>query len=162
MSATNQAGEVARVIAEQLASETNVGRVSMPLTDWATVLAALATQTATSQEGEVPTREQAIRWLTKFSDADEVASTTPRKIAQELAGIAALLAATPTPPTLSEDLLEVAPMPECDSRQLWSDDEPDGYLESDRDWSERNTEVVAWLADNHSDIRAALAQVKAS
>lgn len=40
---------------------------------------------------EVPTLEQATRWLKRFSNQDEVASTTPRKIAFELAGIHSLL-----------------------------------------------------------------------
>ena len=47
-------------------------------------------------------------------------------------------------------------MPETDDRQLWDDAEPDGYLESNRDWARRNDAAVEWLADNHVAIRAAL------
>lgn len=60
-------------------------------------------------------------------------------------------------PALSDGLREaVEAMPETDDRQLWDDAEPDGYLESNRDWARRNDAAVEWLADNHVAIRAAL------
>jgi len=54
----------------------------------------------------------------------------------------------------------VPAMPPCDGRQPYGcmpySAEPIDYLESNRDWADRNNEVVEWLADNHEAIRAAL------
>lgn len=57
-------------------------------------------------------------------------------------------------------------MPETDDREgfgcLPYSTTPLPYDESDRDWADRNNEAVAWLADNHKAIRAALAQPPAA
>jgi hypothetical protein len=51
---------------------------------------------------------------------------------------------------------EIPPMPPTTSRRPYIDTEPEGYLESNRDWAEANDEAVEWLADNHLAIRRAL------
>lgn len=55
---------------------------------------------------------------------------------------------------------DLASMPETDDRQpfgcLGYSDVPLDYMESNRDWADRNNEAVRWLADNHAAIRAAL------
>lgn len=60
----------------------------------------------------------------------------------------------------SETLKPCPTMPDCDDREPFGKlpgcDEPLDYLESNRDWADRNDEVVDWLADNHAAIRAAL------
>lgn len=68
------------------------------------------------------------------------------------------------PKPADSQLVEVVapPMPECSDREPFgclpfSDKPLDGYMEGNRDWADRNNEVVEWLADNHSAIRAALA-----
>jgi hypothetical protein len=48
------------------------------------------------------------------------------------------------------------PMPATVDRRPYIDDEPDGYLESDKDWAANNSGAVTWLADNHAAIREAL------
>lgn len=52
--------------------------------------------------------------------------------------------------------LNLPEMPPTIDRRPMYDDEPDGYLESDQDWSRDNDEAVRWLADNHRAIRAVL------
>lgn len=49
-------------------------------------------------------------------------------------------------------------MPPVTPRRPYIDDEPDGYLESDRDMAENNSEAVLWFLENHELIRQALAQ----
>ena len=59
---------------------------------------------------------------------------------------------------------EVPPMPETDDRGSFGclpySTTPLPYEESDRDWADRNNEAVAWLADNHAAIRAALSEAR--
>lgn len=43
--------------------------------------------------------------------------------------------------------------PEIKERELWDDDEPDGYLESDIDWMKNNWEACIWFLENHAKIR---------
>lgn len=53
--------------------------------------------------------------------------------------------------------MTLPPMPPTEDRQPWDDDKPNGYLETDLDWVERNGDALTWLIDNHKEIRAALA-----
>lgn len=48
------------------------------------------------------------------------------------------------------------PMPEVFDRGPYDDDDPDGYLEGNRDWARENGDVIDWLVENHEVIRAAL------
>jgi len=76
---------------------------------------------------------QGVAWALSQQDGNEVAS-----------------------PAQDERGAEVPPMPETADRRPYDDDEPDGYLEGNRDWAEANNDAVEWLADNHRAIRAAL------
>lgn len=51
----------------------------------------------------------------------------------------------------------VPDMPPTKDRRPYDDEDPDGYLEGNNDWTENNNEAVEWLADNHAAIRLALA-----
>ena len=51
--------------------------------------------------------------------------------------------------------LLAAAMPQTDDRRPLDNDMPGGYLESNRDWADRNDAAVTWLADNHVAIRTA-------
>lgn len=44
-------------------------------------------------------------------------------------------------------------MPPTDDRRPFDEGEFGGYLENNRDWSDRNSEAVDWLIDNHEAIR---------
>lgn len=48
-------------------------------------------------------------------------------------------------------------MPPTDDRRPYDDAEPEGYMESDNEWLDRNLAAVRWFIDNHAAIRAALA-----
>lgn len=48
-------------------------------------------------------------------------------------------------------------MPPTDNQRPYDDSEPDGYMESDNEWIDRNLLAVRWLIENHAAIRSALA-----
>lgn len=47
-------------------------------------------------------------------------------------------------------------MPPTKDREPFDPKQPDGMRESDIDWARSNRDAVAWLAENHAAIRAAL------
>lgn len=51
----------------------------------------------------------------------------------------------------------IPPMPPTDERKPGY---PAGYLESDKEWFERNLEAVRWLIENQKAIRAAIAKAQ--
>ena len=63
----------------------------------------------------------------------------------------ALLAASEAP---RQEPVEA--MPPMTDRRPYDDEDPEGYLEGDDDWSSNNPGAVTWLADNHTAIRLAL------
>lgn len=67
-------------------------------------------------------------------------------------------ATAPQPDTVYAELPE---MPPTDDRKLYNEHEPDGYLESDNDWIDRNLEAVRWFIDNHAALRASHGQAPA-
>jgi len=47
-------------------------------------------------------------------------------------------------------------MPIVHKRRPYVDEEPNGYLESDRDWAENNWEALSWFEENAEEIRRIL------
>jgi hypothetical protein len=50
-----------------------------------------------------------------------------------------------------EDLI-----PPVEPRRPFLDDEPDGYMESDREFFENNRDAVLWFLENHETLREVL------
>lgn len=77
--------------------------------------------------------------------------------------IAAALTAPTAQPAAPQGVVyaELPAMPPTDDRKPYDPDQPDGYLESDNDWIDRNLEAVRWLADNHAAIRTSNGQAPA-
>jgi hypothetical protein len=50
------------------------------------------------------------------------------------------------------------PMPPIEPRRPldYEYPDPDGYMESDRDWSENNMDAVIWFLENYEAVRAAI------
>ena len=81
------------------------------------------------------------------------------------AGRAALAAqAEPTRPADAPDPAAWAALakgfPEVSPRGLYDDDEPEGYLESDRDFVANNLAAAVWFLEHAAAIRAAIAQAE--
>lgn len=161
--ATNQAGEVAKALFDHEMRQRGVvafwddvdedDRAGWQLSVNVVLAAALATQPATSQEGEAVDRVAKAIYETGGSFADQHGSIAWADLdgsndAENFRKMArAALAATPTPPTLSEDLREAAIAAVLNAARFEGADSPVDYGDAEQ------------IVDA---VLATLAQVKAS
>ena len=50
----------------------------------------------------------------------------------------------------------LASFPEVEDRELWDNNEPDGYMESDSDFVIHNMEAAVWFLENAETIKKLL------
>ncbi len=115
----------------------------------------VATQPATSQEGKAVTL---LRTMVDHFDAHGV----PPEVGEDYRTADHILAATPTPPTLSEDLRDALQALERQAVALYRAATPAGNYGANAEGSDANQNAFADKDPAVIQARAALAQVKAS